>query len=66
MPFNEILTALPLNIDWQQILLHLLSFLILAVGLTFLIYRPVKKFLDNRKKRFEDMEKDIAERKQAT
>lgn len=66
MPLNEILTALPLNIDWQQILLHLLSFLILAVGLTFLIYRPVKKFLDSRKKRYEDIEKDIAERKQTT
>ena len=27
--------GLPLNIDWQQILLHLFNFLILAEGCTF-------------------------------
>ncbi len=64
MPFSEILASVPLNIDWQQILLHLLNFLILAVGLTLLVYRPVKKFLAKRKKHFEDREKDAEEKKQ--
>lgn len=64
MPFCEIIaSSVPLNIDWQQILLHLLNFVILAVGLTLLIYRPVKKFLDKRKKSFEDREKNISESK---
>ncbi len=63
MPLSDILTAVPLNIDWQQILLHLLNFLILAVGLTLLVYRPVKKFLEKRKKHFEDREKDADEKK---
>ena len=63
MPLSDILTAVPLNIDWQQILLHLLNFLILAVGLTLLVYRPVKKFLEKRKKHFEDREKDAEEKK---
>ena len=39
---------IPLNIDWQQILLHLLNFAILAGGLYFLLYAPVKKFMDKR------------------
>ena len=39
---------IPLNIDWQQILLHLLNFSILAGGLYFLLYRPVKDFMAKR------------------
>lgn len=38
----------PLNIDWQQILLHLLNFVILFAILYFLLYNPVKKFMDKR------------------
>lgn len=40
--------GLPLNIDWQQIFLHLFNFVILAVGLYLLLYQPVKKFMDER------------------
>ena len=40
--------SVPLNLDWQQILLHLFNFVILAGGLYFLLYKPVKKFMDNR------------------
>ena len=47
---------MPLNIDWQQILLHLLNFFILGVGLTFLLYNPVRKFLEKRRKHFEERE----------
>lgn len=39
---------MPLNIDWQQILLHLFNFAILAVGLYMLLYKPVKNFMDKR------------------
>ena len=39
---------IPLNIDWQQILLHLMNFVILAGGLYFLLYKPVKAFMDKR------------------
>ena len=38
----------PLNIDWQQILLHLMNFAILAGGLYVLLYRPVKAFMAKR------------------
>lgn len=39
---------IPLNIDWQQILLHLFNFIILAVGLYLLLYKPIKDFMDKR------------------
>ena len=40
---------LPLNIDFQQILLHLLNFVILAGGLYLLLYKPVNKFIKKRR-----------------
>lgn len=49
--------SLPLNIDFQQILLHLLNFVILAGGLYFLLYSPVKKFMDKREASFASREK---------
>lgn len=39
---------IPLNIDWQQILLHLLNFAILAGGLYLLLYKPVSAFMAKR------------------
>ena len=39
---------LPLNIDLQQIFLHLFNFTILAGGLYFLLYKPVKDFMEKR------------------
>lgn len=39
---------MPLNIDWQQILLHLFNFVILFAVLYFLLYKPVKQFMDKR------------------
>lgn len=38
----------PLNIDFQQILLHLFNFVILFAVLYFLLYNPVKKFMKKR------------------
>ena len=47
---------MPLNIDWQQILLHLLNFLILGVGLYLLLYKPVKKFMKKREDAYAERE----------
>lgn len=52
---------MPLNIDYIQILLHLLNFVILAGGLTIILFNPVKKFLDQRKAHYADIEKKNAE-----
>lgn len=49
---------IPLNIDWQQILLHLFNFVILFAVLYFLLYSPVKKFMDEREKHFAELEKE--------
>lgn len=51
---------LPLNIDWQQILLHLFNFAVLSLGLYLLLYKPVKNFMD---KRAEDIAKQAEDAK---
>ena len=53
---------IPLNIDWQQIILHLLNFAILAGGLYFLLYRPVHKFMDQREEHYRQMENEAQQR----
>ncbi len=50
--------GIPLNIDWQQIVLHLLNFAILAGGLYLLLYKPVKQFMEKRAAYFEKMDSD--------
>ena len=49
-----------LGIDIVQILLHMLNFVILAGGLIFLLYKPVTKFLDDRRAHFEALEAQSA------
>ncbi len=51
---------MPLNIDWQQILLHLLNFAILAFGLYFLLYKPVKAFMEKREEQYREREEKTA------
>ena len=55
-----VMTALPLGIDGTKILLHMFNFLLLMVGLTLLLYKPVLKFIKNRqdsiKKQLDDNE----------
>lgn len=53
---------IPLNIDLQQIFLHLLNFTILLAGLYFLLYEPVKKFMDKRLAYYEDLNRQAEEK----
>ncbi|MCQ2517325.1 MAG: ATP synthase F0 subunit B [Lachnospiraceae bacterium] len=50
------MTNLPLNIDIQQILLHLFNFTILFGALYFLLYSPVVKFMKQREDYYKDLE----------
>lgn len=59
------MNGVPLNIDWQQILLHLFNFAILAGGLYFLLYKPVKKFMDQREASYIEREENIAQKELA-
>ena len=52
---------IPLNIDWQQILLHLFNFAILAGGLYLLLYRPVKEFMQRRQEHYEQLSRQAQE-----
>lgn len=47
-----------LNIEWTNMLFYFIAFVILFVGLTFLLYKPVKKFMDKRRG---EIESEIAE-----
>ena len=55
---------IPLNIDWQQILLHLLNFAILAGGLYLLLYKPVKAFLAKRERFYQDQADQVEKTRQ--
>lgn len=50
---------MPLNIDFQQILLHLFNFVVLFAILYFLLYKPVKQFMDKRTAYFKQMEEEV-------
>lgn len=50
------MTGVPLNIDWQQILFHLLNFTILFGCLYILLYKPVKNFMEGREAHYADMD----------
>ena len=47
---------IPLNIDIQQICLHLLNVAILTFGLYMLLYKPVKDFMEKREAYYRDMD----------
>ncbi len=49
---------MPLNIDFVQILLHLLNFVLLFGGLTLLLYRPIVRFTEKRRQHFEALEEE--------
>lgn len=60
------MSNLPLNIDLQQIFLHLLNFTILLAGLYFLLYEPVKKFMNKRTAYYEDLDRQAKEKMEET
>ena len=53
---------MPLNIDLQQIFLHLLNFTILFGGLYFLLYAPVKDFMNKRAAYYEDLDRQAQQK----
>ena len=58
------MTGVPLNLDWQQILLHLMNFVILFAILYFLLYKPVRNFMDKRKAAYQEMDDQVNQNKQ--
>lgn len=54
--------SLPLNIDLQQILLHMLNLILLFGGLYLILYKPVKKFMDERAEKYKEADAAAAEK----
>lgn len=52
---------MPLNIDFQQIFLHLLNFVILFAILYFLLYKPVRDFMNKRVRFYEEQDEKSKE-----
>ncbi len=53
---------MPLNIDWQQILLHWMNLAILTGGLYFLLFKPVKDFMDKREAHYRELDQQAADK----
>ncbi len=53
---------IPLNVDWQQILLHWMNLVILTGGLYFLLYKPVKQFMEKREAYYRDLDRQAAQK----
>lgn len=53
---------MPLNINFQQIFLHLFNFTLLFGGLYFLLYDPVKKFMEKRESYYDEMDREAKEK----
>ncbi len=49
---------MPLNIDWQQILLHLFNLVLLFGILYVFLYKPVHDYMDKREKEYETRDTD--------
>lgn len=56
---------MPLNINFQQILLHLFNFVILASGLYLLLYKPVLAFMQKRQDHYAEIDRQTAEKEAA-
>lgn len=53
---------MPLNIDLQQILLHWMNLAILTGGLYFLLFKPVKQFMEKREAHYREMDRQAADK----
>ena len=53
---------MPLNINLQQILLHWMNLSILTGGLYFLLFKPVKQFMDKRAAYYQQLEEQASDK----
>ena len=53
---------MPLNVDWQQILLHWMNLAILTGILYFLLYKPVKQFMAKREEYYKGLEQQASDK----
>ncbi len=52
----------PLNIDPQQILLHWMNLAILTGGLYFLLFKPVKQFMEKREAHYQELDRQAEDK----
>ncbi len=52
---------LPIGADLFEILAHIVNFIILVIGLRYILYKPIKSFIDKREKEYEELDKTTKE-----
>ena len=53
---------MPLNINLQQILLHWMNLAILTGGLYFLLFKPVKQFMEKRAAHYQELDRQAEDK----
>ena len=53
---------MPLNINFQQIFLHMFNFVLLFGIAYFLLYNPIKKFMEKRQDYYKDLDKQAQDK----
>lgn len=48
---------MPLNINFQQVFLHMFNFVLLFGAMYFLLYKPVKNFMDAREEKYRERDR---------
>lgn len=48
---------MPLNINFQQVFLHMFNFVLLFGAMYFLLYKPVKDFMEAREERYRERDR---------
>lgn len=51
---------LPLGLNWEFLLSHMVNIVVLFFVLRFLLYKPIKKFMDNRENSYNQREQETA------
>ena len=55
--------GLPLGLSWIEILIHILNFFVLLIGIRFLLYKPIKKFMIKRQEEYKKADEESKELK---
>ena len=55
---------MPLGLNVIEILLHIFNFIILIIGVRFLLYKPIKKFMDKRAQGYAEEEAEHEKKKE--
>lgn len=63
MHVTLIAEGMPLGLNFLEILIHMFNLAVLLVGIRFLLYKPVKKYMDKRAAQYKQAEEESEQKK---